>query len=249
VTTSDDVHTLSGAYALDALDPEEAAEFRAHLEGCAACRQEVQELRGAAARMGAVETLRPPPELRARVLAAADRTPQVPPAPRAEGSGVTSLRRPSPGAPARGRRWNRLAMAAATLVVVGGGAIGVSQVLDDPPDTAATPAERVFEAADARTLGEPTENGGTLLVAVSPSRDEMAVDTSELPALAGNRVYQLWTLEGEAVESAGVFDEPGGTAAMALPEEGVRVAVTIEPAGGSELPTSTPIVQVEPAAV
>ena len=39
---STDLHTLSGAYALNALSPEEAEEFRKHLEACAACRQEVQ---------------------------------------------------------------------------------------------------------------------------------------------------------------------------------------------------------------
>ena len=48
-----DVHTLSGAYALDSLTPEEAAEFEAHLEGCAACREEVGEFREVVAAMGA----------------------------------------------------------------------------------------------------------------------------------------------------------------------------------------------------
>jgi anti-sigma-K factor RskA len=239
VTTMPDVHTLSGAYALDALDPEEAAEFRTHLEGCAACRQEVRELREAAARMGAVETVQPPPELRVRVLAAADRTPQDPPPVREE---PTAL-----GTSPRGRRWDRLVLAAAALLVVGGAAVGIRQVVEDPAPV--TPAERVFQADDARTVDEPTMNGGELLVAVSPSREEMAVDTSELPELSGDRVYQLWSLEGgEVLQSLGVL-EPGGTAAMPLPDEGVTVALTIEPSGGSELPTNAPIVQVEPAAV
>ena len=42
-----DVHTLSGAYALDALSDQEAADFREHLRGCQACRDEVRELRAA----------------------------------------------------------------------------------------------------------------------------------------------------------------------------------------------------------
>src|ERR671929_154341 len=98
-----DVHTLSGAYALDALDPEEASEFRAHLEGCAACRQEVRELRDAAASMGA----------------------------------------------------------AAAVLLVGGGAVGVSRVLGDSDEQRpGTPAEQLFQADDARTVDEPTMNGG-----------------------------------------------------------------------------------------
>jgi len=74
-----DLHTLSGAYVLDALSPDEAEEFRLHLEQCQACRDEVRELQQAAATMGAREALTPPAELRARVLAAADRQPQLPP--------------------------------------------------------------------------------------------------------------------------------------------------------------------------
>ena len=251
-----DVHTLSGAYVLDALDPEEAAEFRAHLTGCEACRQEVRELRAATARMGAVEAVPPPPDLRVRVLAAADRTPQVPPPPRVEKPPAAApLSRPDGRDATRttrlGRRWNRLALAAAAVLVVGFGAVGVGRVLDDSSDSGRpTAAEQVFEAEDVRTVSQPTVNGGELLVAVSPSRHEMAVDTSELPELGGNRVYQLWTLEGgDDITSVGVFDEPGKTAAMALPDDGVTVALTIEPAGGSKLPTNAPIVEVEPAAV
>ena len=77
---SNDTHTLSGAYALDALEPQEAAEFHQHLQACQACRDEVRELRKAAARMGELDAVPAPPELKRRVMAAVDRTPQQPPA-------------------------------------------------------------------------------------------------------------------------------------------------------------------------
>jgi anti-sigma-K factor RskA len=243
VSEMTDVHTLSGAYALDALDPEEAAEFRAHLEGCAACRQEVRELRDAAASMGAAEAFAPPAALRARVLAAADRTPQEPPPPRTEDVPDRTTR--------RGRNRNRLVLAAAAVLIVGGGAVGLSRVLGESDEPGpGTSAEQVFRADDARTADEPTVNGGTLLVAVSPSQDRMAVDTSELPALTRDRVYQLWTISGgDVVKSVQVFEKPGETALMPLPGAGVTVALTIEPPGGSELPTKAPIVAVEPSAL
>ena len=76
---STDLHTLSGAYAVDALSPEEAEEFRKHLDGCPACREEVRELREAAARMGASEAVTPPAHLKANIMLAADRLPQLPP--------------------------------------------------------------------------------------------------------------------------------------------------------------------------
>ncbi len=39
-----DVHALSGAYALDALDDSERAEFERHLAVCSSCRLEVAGL-------------------------------------------------------------------------------------------------------------------------------------------------------------------------------------------------------------
>jgi len=72
---STDVHTLSGAYALDALSEEEATDFCTHIDVCPACCQEVSELRDAAARMVASESLTPPESIKARVLAAADKMP------------------------------------------------------------------------------------------------------------------------------------------------------------------------------
>ena len=43
--TRADIHALSGAYAVDALDETERAEFERHLTGCPSCRDEVDDLR------------------------------------------------------------------------------------------------------------------------------------------------------------------------------------------------------------
>ena len=61
---STDLHTLSGAYAVDALSDEEARLFDTHLEGCQACRDEVRELQdAAAARWGPARRSAPPAAL------------------------------------------------------------------------------------------------------------------------------------------------------------------------------------------
>jgi anti-sigma-K factor RskA len=73
-----DVHTLAGAYALDALGPEERLEFEAHLAECPACRADVVEFTATAAQLGAVEEV-PPDGLRARVLAKVSEVRQLPP--------------------------------------------------------------------------------------------------------------------------------------------------------------------------
>jgi anti-sigma-K factor RskA len=240
---STDVHTLSGAYALDALSPEEAEEFRRHLEGCQACRDEVRELQRAAARLGGAEASAPPPDLKARILAAAERTPQEPPAPavrREPQVGTTEDRR---------RRWPLwLAAAAAAVVVAGGGVIGL-QAMDEDEPALPVAVSQVFEADDARTATVRTENGGKLTVGVSPSRNEMAVDTRDLPELDDAQVYQLWAVHGDEMVNVGVLDDSDEGAAMGMPGEDTTVAVTVEPDGGSEQPTTAPIVQVDPRAV
>ena len=234
---STDLHTLSGAYAVDALSPEEAAEFRKHLEACPACRDEVRELCEAAALMGASEATAPPTHLKARVLAAADRQAQVPPKDRHHDATKTSRWRP-----------RILSAAAAVLLVVAGG-IGINQIQQEPNSTLAAAVTQVFESPDAHKATMETTNGGKISVATSPSRNEMAVDTDELPDLDEGQVYQLWAIADGQAESAGLLEDPTKGAAMEMPAEGTDVAITIEPSGGSEQPTTDPIMSVDPSDV
>src|SRR5205823_9499878 len=78
-----DLHSLSGAYALDALEPgAEHDRFTRHLSRCSSCAGEVRGFRevGSALAFAAVDpSAGPPAELRERVLAAAARTRQLPP--------------------------------------------------------------------------------------------------------------------------------------------------------------------------
>lgn len=243
-----DVHELSGAYALHALDQHEAARFDRHLAGCAACREEVRTLRDAAADLGAAEPRQPPPALRRRVLAAAARTEQLGPAPRgAERPGQSPAGTADPARLRRATAWAAGAAVAAVLVVVAVLGLVVPGEPDQPAPAAAV--VEVFDAPDAQTATVRTDNGGRLRVATSASRDEMAVDTAGLPALDPGRVYQLWSVSEEGTESAAVLDDPGEGAAMALPDRGVHVIVTVEPAGGSQQPTTEAIADVDPYAV
>jgi anti-sigma factor RsiW len=60
---------LLGAYALDALDDEEASLVEAHLEVCPQCRESVGQLQGVSELLGlSVERHEPPPDLRYRVI-------------------------------------------------------------------------------------------------------------------------------------------------------------------------------------
>lgn len=76
-----DPHDLTAAYALDALDPDEAEAYERHLSQCEECRAQLAELNeGAAALAFGTIAPAPPPRLRAAILdqAAAERTNVVP---------------------------------------------------------------------------------------------------------------------------------------------------------------------------
>src|SRR5438067_9248450 len=107
----DAVHDLTAAYALDALEPEEARGYEDHLAGCERCREDLAALQGTAGALAyAAPPARPPEELRGRILATA----------RAERPNVQ---------PFRARSWARplaAVAAAAACAVVGLAAWNVS---------------------------------------------------------------------------------------------------------------------------
>ena len=75
-----DMHSLSGAYALDAIEGgSDAPRFTRHISRCPSCAGEVRRFREVATALAFAATAEPPPELRDRVLAAAARTRQLPP--------------------------------------------------------------------------------------------------------------------------------------------------------------------------
>ena len=63
---SEDIHALSGAYAVDALDDVERARFERHLAGCPACRAEVDGLASAASELSVLTEAAPPISASAR---------------------------------------------------------------------------------------------------------------------------------------------------------------------------------------
>ncbi|GAA2737874.1 anti-sigma factor [Pedococcus aerophilus] len=66
---SADVHSLVGAYAVDAIDEQERAAFELHLRECPECMDEVSSLRAAASSLSLVSEVVPPASMRDAVLA------------------------------------------------------------------------------------------------------------------------------------------------------------------------------------
>ncbi|MDX3540587.1 anti-sigma factor, partial [Streptomyces sp. MB09-01] len=79
MTHDEHLHTLTGAYALDALTGKELHAFTAHLGHCTACAQEAGEFEATAARLAAAACLPAPAPMRQAVLHRIETVPQLPP--------------------------------------------------------------------------------------------------------------------------------------------------------------------------
>jgi anti-sigma-K factor RskA len=245
-----DAHALAGAYALDALDTAERDRFERHLRDCRACQAEVRGFAATAASLARAASTEPPPGLKERVLAAAAVTRQLPPEVPVAAAGEPWRREAAE--PARRSPWvPRLALA------VGGGGLVAAAVLgyvtvsaqDQLTTTQAQSQElaAVLTAPDAGITRGPTSAGGTATVVASPSEGKMVFTSSGLEALPPSKVYQMWFLGPGNPRSAGLVpaaNANGSTAPVLASglESGDKVAVTVEPAGGTSQPTTTPIV-------
>lgn len=239
-----DVHALAGAYALDAVDDLERTAFGRHLAQCGACAVEVAELRETAAFLAATAEEAPPPRLRVEVISAARRTRQVGPA-RADREPPTNA-----AAVARWRRWTAGAVAASVLAI--GAATGTyvvqeQQIGAERRETAAL--REVLSAPDAVLERVAVDRGGSVTVAVSPSRDNGVVLLNGLPPTDSAHSYQLWLITDGTPRSIGVLPPGTGTAVQTI--DGVRgadaVGVSYEVAGGAGTP-SQPLVSTLPLA-
>lgn len=238
------------AYMLGALEPGEAAELERHLAGCERCRERMRWLQPAVRKLpDEVERLEPPSRLRDRVMAEvrADAEGRVGGLSRQERQRDNSAagyrhRGAATGAPGWLRRlgsgslgWRPLVGLAAILLALvavagyevggggGGGGGGGEQTITSgrAPGVTATMVRG----------GE----GGTLRLA----------NVDQLPE---DRVLEAWVQrdgEVEAVPALFVPDREGRASTTIEDMNGVElVMVTEEPKGGSEQPTSKPLVRV-----
>ncbi|GAA2495687.1 anti-sigma factor [Terrabacter carboxydivorans] len=270
---SEDIHALSGAYAVDALDDIERARFERHLAGCSACQAEVDSLVAAAHQLSALTDVAPPPSLRAKVLAEIATVRPLPPlvvpqsqpvdedespvaptpvaAPTVDttsstspaGSGADELedRRRSRSARGFSRGW-RLVVAAATVAVLAIGGFTVwRQVSQDPQRVM---ADQVLAAADATRYGERLAGGATATVVRSSSLHRAVLITSGMAQPPAGKVFQLWLQDATGhMTSAGLMPG-GGDQVVVLSGDATHskgAGITVEPAGGSDQPTSNPI--------
>jgi anti-sigma-K factor RskA len=253
----DNMHVLSGSYALDALDAQERAEFERHLQHCPSCEAEVRGLRETAARLAMARAAQPPAQLEQRVLAATYRTRQLPPLARdrrRRDLRQTRLARLFAG---QGSGWGnswlrspRLVGAVAAAGVVAAVGLGITQVstqhqLNSAQARSAAIA-KVLDAPDARIEATSATAGGAVTVVVSAQQREAVVTTRGMPALSSSRVYQVWVMSSSGARSVGLLSSTThvGELLASGVQSGDKIGITVEPSGGAPHPTTTPVVTV-----
>ena len=232
-----DLHTLAGAYALDALSDTERRRFEVHLIDCETCPPEVRGLRETAARLALAVSETAPAGLRERVLAEAAVTRQLPP-------------RIAEHEPRRKRGVSWILAAACLLLAVVLGGVAISS------DHRASRAEAlnrqvaaVLSAPDARAMtatARPTGNG---TVVSSHTLGKMVMFMSGLSVPPAGKVYEAWWLGPGVARPAGLMKASGdGTPKPVIASDrgdATQVGITVEPAGGSAQPTTTPVFTVQ----
>ncbi len=229
-----DIHALSGAYAIDALDDVERARFARHLADCADCQAEIGSLREAAAMLPEMTAFDAPVSLRASVLDAIGEVRPRPPV-----VAVSS-------APSRRRRGAALIAAAAAFIAIGGVGATVWHPWSD--DTSQAPeisaVDRVLTAPDAENLpSDRLANGGTVSVVRSNSLNQAVVRVRGMASAGPGRVWQLWLQQDGQMVSAGLMPPvaDGSVLLQGEPASAEAFGITSEPAGGSEKPTRPPV--------
>jgi anti-sigma factor RsiW len=254
------VEELLGAYALDAVEPEEAALVEAHLETCPRCAEEVarhHEVAGLLANSGGTA----PAGLWDGIAeklgseglpdweAIADRLDEPGPAGRPEPSGADPTVVPL-GSARRSR--TRAALGTRATAVVAAAAVVVAVVLGvQVAHLHGQVGSTSLSAAEARALASPTSRRIVLTgadvspvtVVLTPSGTGF-VQADGLPRLPADRTYQLWGVVGTTTVSLGLLGDRPGVRAFSLSGNAAvhAFAITDEQAGGVVRTVHRPVV-------
>jgi anti-sigma-K factor RskA len=223
-----DLMALATPYALHALTDSERDDVdrllaAAPADVAEAFAAEVRAVHETMAVVSAATAVEPPAPLRDRLLATISEDP------------VRQL--PS----RRERPWRTTILAAAAVLAIGLGVLGVGFALRPPPPTST--AEQVFAAKDVRTVSGPIPGGGTATLVFSHDKDAGVLVMNNVAPPKPDTVYQMWLLGQGSPKSAGTMDAtsvaPSTTAVLPDLGTSTSLAFTVEPGSGSQQPTGS----------
>jgi anti-sigma-K factor RskA len=255
VITHDDAHDLLGAYALDAVREIEQIEIEAHLKECPRCAMELMALRDVAAALGnGVEAV--PGRLWSVIssqLNAPEQEELLPPdlkiLPRPDVA-ENAARSPAATTWSRiDRRYLMVVTSVAAAAVAAVALLGFSLVrTSDQNDR----RQAQFGSNNSSVVAALETPGHTLVSLQDANHAKLAqfvllpsgrgyLVSSALPKLATDHTYQLWGIVGGQAISLGLLGPAPTQAAFtaAGSELPSQLGVTVEPTGGSVVPTTT----------
>ncbi|MEO5678523.1 MAG: anti-sigma factor [Acidimicrobiales bacterium] len=243
--THAETRELLGAFALDAVEPDEGAAIEAHLATCPRCRDEVREHREVAALLAYAGTTAPE-GMWDRLAATLEDAPPASAAPRL--GQVTQLgdRRPSPRR--RGVRIASAVAAAALVAGLGAGGLQVQSAFRSQNDQIKTVAKalgedaartRLLREAAAAALADGAHEVHLLTPDQAPIADAVVLANGNgylidrgAPSLPVGRTYQLWAVTGGQKLSLGVPGRAVDVVSFRVPEATDALALTVEQSPG-----------------
>lgn len=247
---NESLHTLSGAYVVDALDDDERALFENHLPGCLDCQREVASLREATALMADAAALPPPASLRGSVLAGIKTIRPLPPETGAQAKpeeSAPAIAKVLPMRPRR-RRIATLVAAAAAVVAIGGGLVFEPWEDNNPAPAVLSATDRVLNAADVQKVSMSFKDGATASVYRSRSEGRAVLMTQDMALPPAGKAYEVWLQDASGTMVPAGLMKPKGDNKLLLEGDASKatgVGITVEPAGGSKSPTGEPIALFE----
>jgi anti-sigma-K factor RskA len=248
---------LKDAYVLDALPEEERRAFDNYLAAHPERQAEIDELGSVAGLLAfAPHEQEPSPQLRSGILEIV----------KSEASPRRARREP-----ALARFWGYLgarglALGAAALLVVGlfswnlllQGQVGdlqgevqnsQDQVQDLRGQVQEAQAQRQIKQTPTIALTGSWADQGANAEVASIDKDQVILVANNMPSVPDNRTCQIWVIKGDSPPSpSGLFQPDGNMTATPITtpiEKADTVAVTVEPAGGSDQPTTEPVLQAK----
>jgi hypothetical protein len=257
--TCDEVRDLAASFVLDALDADEADAVRAHVASCADPHAEMAELGSVLTVLAeSVPVVEPPAGLKDRIMAAAAADLEANPRQAARPADAIEPHA-FPTATEREARASRRSASAGTwalriAAVLAIGLLGAwNLLLQGQLAESRTYEQNVAAVLD--TAGQPGaltailtgEGGGPAGLAAVGSDGVVRLAMRDLAPTTGDQVYTTWVI-GAGPEPVRVGDfrvDASGTAYFEgtgpATQEGIVLALTLEPAPGATAPSSTPV--------
>ncbi|MEX2562965.1 MAG: anti-sigma factor [Nitriliruptoraceae bacterium] len=239
-----DVHTLTGAYVANALSDDERRFFERHLGGCSTCAAEVASLLTVTTRLAASSEIEPPAGMKSAVMVQIDETPQ------ARRNRLSGRPRRTHARPVGVIERTLLPVAAvlALIAVVSTVMVANLSTRVDELEVATQRMTDVMNAEDGQFIQMEGPGGSRVRVVMSPQLGTVVFMVAGMEPAPHEHTYEVWLLGESQPLPVGLFDvDAAGRATHLVVEDmsGVEaIGVTIEPAGGSPVPSSDPIMVV-----